>query len=857
MRSSARRIAVEAGSRLADLLTMGGEAFDRRDANGVDDAYRRAVEHVAGTDRELWLALAIDHVALLIELRQLPLAANRCAGYLDQAGSARPSLLVLRAEIRSAQGNQDGVREDAAELADRRDALTADERARMDRVTALAAAGNGDLDGARRGLDAAERAFRVIGDLAAVRRVRRDRILVGLHLGEQDAVDEVLTDPQLRTVADHLAYALALKDRMRYEQAIQVLLAVAGPGVEPERRAHVLHQLVVLYRITAQPEEADRCLTLLVDAVAVMADQRIGAALVADLSDERVAEPARFDQRIRRVRRLIVGSQLAEAEAELGSARRAVRGDREVGLWRLAAGELELTIGTESSLREAVEHLEIAAADTSPAEVRVDALRALGRACGRLGADAAAAHSWAEAHRLEEHIAGLQLTDRVRIRMLQSVPDEHDERIRAAFSMVDRRGIDGIAAVVVAMEAARGAAILGRILPGDTGSVRDLPRPSDHEGAWRWINQIGERLPRSRVIWIMHSTHDRVHHAILGRGLLQHVSVPCWRPALEAAIDELMSCWANKDTLEDSIESGQFEARLAAVADQAGIGAALAEIPAQVRRIAAVAGGALAEIPLAAVRLPGGQNRVCHRFALSDLPCLSALLPLQRRSRGLRGRYRLRISPPAEGLAPAPGLPARTRLAGTHVTPGAVRAELERHSYRQVRIDAHGRYDHGNTARSWLQFAPAGKAGRLEPRALQDMNLRGCATMILGACESGMAQRVGRDERVGFARAAIHAGAASVVAARWVAEDNVAGAVLDRFEGYARYLPRDVALQRAQRDILRGARGTPTELPHADHPARWACWTLFGDAGRESGAPMIVRLVRRGQQLWRNHVRRR
>jgi hypothetical protein len=299
---------------------------------------------------------------------------------------------------------------------------------------------------------------------------------------------------------------------------------------------------------------------------------------------------------------------------------------------------------------------------------------------------------------------------------------------------------------------------------------------------------------------------------------------------------------------------GEFEVRLSRVAALTGIGAVIPKIPARIRRIAVVAGGGLAEIPFAAVRLADGPDRICHRYALSDLPCLSALIPLRRRSRRLRGSGRLRVSPPAEKLAAAPGQPALTSLGGNRATPGMLRAELGRHRYRQVRVDSHGRYEHGDTAPSWLQLAPDGEAGRLSPAQLQGMELGDCATVVLGACESGMARRVGRDERTGFVRAAIHAGAASVVAARWVAEDAVAGAVLGRFERYAQRLPRDVALQRAQLDILRGAPGTPAGLPVMDHPARWACWTLYGDAGPEDGTPMIIRTIR---EMWRDLVQRR
>ena len=142
--------------------------------------------------------------------------------------------------------------------------------------------------------------------------------------------------------------------------------------------------------------------------------------------------------------------------------------------------------------------------------------------------------------------------------MLQAVPDEYDERIDAAVQKLNVRGPEATAAIVVAMEAARGATILGRILPEETGLARDLPKPSDLNGAWRWVSNVADIFPASQVAWIIHSTHDRVHHAIMGRGLLYYKSVPAQRKKLTAAIDALIACWDER-LLELSITSGEFD----------------------------------------------------------------------------------------------------------------------------------------------------------------------------------------------------------------------------------------------------------------------------------------------------------
>jgi len=221
---------------------------------------------------------------------------------------------------------------------------------------------------------------------------------------------------------------------------------------------------------------------------------------------------------------------------------------------------------------------------------------------------------------------------------------------------------------------------------------------------------------------------------------------------------------------------------------------------------------------------------VC-RFAVSDLPCLSARPLLRRRAVENRGSRALFVS-------------------AFEATPEDFEQELARRDYRRVRLLGHGQSDPKDASQTWLQFAgtKTERDGRIQPGRFQQAALRACGTLILGACESGMAQRVGRDERTGFVRAGLHAGAASVVAARWIAEVSVTAALLDRFEGYLRYLPRDVALQRAQLDVREGRVALGADVPEPGHAAWWACWSLYGDSGHQVKAP-ILRASARGPAL--------
>ncbi|MGH3671592.1 MAG: CHAT domain-containing protein, partial [Pseudonocardiaceae bacterium] len=750
--------------------------------------------------------------------------------------------------------------------------------ARLHRVEGLSAADQDEPDTAIRHLDAAWGIFLAADNQAGMAIIEFDRLGLDVRDGHEPAVSDVLSGTPPRTVSEYRLRAMALRRQLRYEEAFEVLLrGVADHDLDPALRWPVLYDLIVLLRLIRQDGVAERLIPLLAEAAVVSADPAAVAAAVARLSADAVPSDAvslQFDRRVQHARRLIIGRRLDKAESLLTELLSQARTGCDTATWHLGAGELELARyeldGDLCFVRDAAGHLSKAAeysSTTALVEIRACALGLLGDACELRGADERAVECWSLAHHLEEQIASNQITDDVRIAMLQAVPDEHDKRIEAAARRLRNRITDAAgetavteatAAVVVALEAARGATILARILPGATGLARDLPRPNDLRGAWRWVTDITHDLPRSQVVWIMHATPDRVHHAIVGHELLYHTSVLSPRNQLMNAITQLTDCTRTEEILEENIANHQFDTCLDVIAAQIGIDAVIPilKLPSQVRRIAIVAGDALSDIPFAAMRVPGGTEPLGTRFALSDLPCLSAQLPLHRRAHQSRGDRLLEVSPPAGGITRAAGRRPHTPLDGDRATLARLEAELKRHHHHQVRIDCHGQHEFGEPSRSWLQLAPEGISGRLRPEDLQWMDLKGCGTLVLGACESGMAQRKGRDERIGFVRAAVHAGAPAVIAARWRAADAVAATVLDRFGRYVRYLPRDLALQRAQLDVCRGAPDILADIPAVAHPARWACWTLYGDSGWQTRAGLFRRALRRGLDQGRRYAAR-
>ena len=276
----------------------------------------------------------------------------------------------------------------------------------------------------------------------------------------------------------------------------------------------------------------------------------------------------------------------------------------------------------------------------------------------------------------------------------------------------------------------------------------------------------------------------------------------------------------------------------------------LPALPRHVTRLAMVPGYAMGEIPFAALPLPGAtgpETLLIQRYALSLLPCLSALQPLAGRSAGSRGDHGLLVTSLGEGISPS-SLASRTKMRivqGEMATIDNVDHVLQASRFPSVRLDCHGVFSRDSAMQSWLELAPPGPTGRLTAQRFQHFSLHGCGTLMLGACESGMTQRLGRDERLGFVRAGLAAGAAAVLAARWVAADAVAGTVLDRFQEYLRYLPRDQALQRAQLDVIENCCADRlASIPRPEHPAWWACWALYGDAGLQTRSGYPVRRIR-------------
>jgi hypothetical protein len=586
-------------------------------------------------------------------------------------------------------------------------------------------------------------------------------------------------------------------------------------------------------------------------------------------------------------------------------------GDLEQVRWRTNHRGSALTATPEASpeslpaspLDTAIEHLTLAAELTdagpdgrltSSAEIRVRALRAWGhlevarreyqgdpcRARGLVPPEVL--DRWREARELEEQIALRQPGDAFRLRMLASASTEFDEQVLAAqdeqwqaahsltVAVPPRTGagprngsgasavaeVLGAAAagVVRAMDAPRGTTFLALLGTAPGGPVRQRARvnrgrPDDADSAERWLRRTACDLPRSQAVWLLYATRDVLHHALVGRGGFVHLTHQVVRSEIGEAVRRL---GALADDPERAAAHQEFEDAADDLAHRLGLNGVLRQLPSTVDRLAILAGGVLADVPFPALRETRDDEPLGLRYALSDLPCLPARRPLHRRSRCRRGDRVLLVHPPTDlrKSRPAPVTDRRFRvLDEERATLDELRTALTRWRPNVVRIDTHGKFDQ-EAGQAWIQLAPSGSEGRLTPQTLRDLDLSSCGTLVLGACETGLGDRLGRreehrgrrrgeddecgrDERDGFVRAGFDAGAAAIVAARWKAEDATADDVLNTFLRLLPRQPRDVALRQA----LRGVGG--------QHPARWACWTVYGDSGCQTRAAAVRSWLRR------------
>lgn len=182
--------------------------------------------------------------------------------------------------------------------------------------------------------------------------------------------------------------------------------------------------------------------------------------------------------------------------------------------------------------------------------------------------------------------------------------------------------------------------------------------------------------------------------------------------------------------------------------------------------------------------------------------------------------------------------PDRTAvLAGAEATVEALRNVTESRRFRRIHFATHGVFNERRPVLSGLVLssdAASGSEGFLAAGDVFALDLS-CDQVVLSSCSSALGESVTGEGIVGMARAFLHAGARSVVAALWDVSDESSATFMvdyyrsmhDRPTGNAA-----AALADAKRRMIDGAGrdGTTVDGPDRAHPYFWAAFLLIGSA---------------------------
>jgi CHAT domain-containing protein len=166
-------------------------------------------------------------------------------------------------------------------------------------------------------------------------------------------------------------------------------------------------------------------------------------------------------------------------------------------------------------------------------------------------------------------------------------------------------------------------------------------------------------------------------------------------------------------------------------------------------------------------------------------------------------------------------LPRAHVLQGEAATLAAVQGQAG--NCRLLHLATHGLYRADNPLFSGLQLAD----GWLLARDLYALRLS-CDLATLSACQTGVALAEAGDELFGLVRGFLAAGARSVAASLWPADDEATAALMHEF--YERLL-QGQSKASALRSAQQAVRG---RFPH---PYHWAAFVLVGERGCHVSAP--------------------
>jgi len=258
---------------------------------------------------------------------------------------------------------------------------------------------------------------------------------------------------------------------------------------------------------------------------------------------------------------------------------------------------------------------------------------------------------------------------------------------------------------------------------------------------------------------------------------------------------------------------------------------ALDGLPPSIRTLLIAADGAIGDLPVSTLVDPRTNRFMFERFDLSFIPSLGALRGedappsvdsvLAVGFNGVPGNE-IPVLTAAEKEAEAIGriYGDRMLLIGQAATASAVKSAAANRAV--LHIAAHARANRLLPWKSQLALAPSdGSQGSLDFDQVATWDLRGCALVVLSACETATGARLGGQGVISLAFPFLSAGAKVVVGTLWQIDDRGADQFMRLFHGYvSRNEPPSRAMSLAQLD----ANASPDPLLRS--PATWGAYVV-------------------------------
>lgn len=173
--------------------------------------------------------------------------------------------------------------------------------------------------------------------------------------------------------------------------------------------------------------------------------------------------------------------------------------------------------------------------------------------------------------------------------------------------------------------------------------------------------------------------------------------------------------------------------------------------------------------------------------------------------------------------------PRSVVLLGQKATEAGFRAQLSER-VRVLHLAVHGIASNATPERAALVLAQGSSDddGLLQAREISELNL-GAELVILSACDTGAGRLVGQEGIVNLVRAFHFAGARTVVASLWAADDVFTTSLMKRFyRNLAEGVDRGVALQKAKLELIE-------QFGDQALPFFWAGFTMVGEGSKQVG----------------------